>query len=76
MNNFPIYAEIPDMHKKADKNYVVINPNDSSGGFDMFFYQDIKAKPTDKDWSFEMDDAFIAAEQEYGIRKRDWKKMK
>ena len=76
MNTFPIFAEIPEINRRDDKNYVVIDPNKTQGGYDIFYYNDFKKPYVDKDWTFELEDAFIAGEQEYGVTKVMWKKMK
>lgn len=76
MNTFPIFAEIPEMHKREKKNFLVLNPNLTHGGYDLYYIEDFKKPYLEKDWSFELEDAFIAAESEYGITKNMWKKMK
>jgi hypothetical protein len=78
MNNFPVYAEIPDRNKKDGKNFIVLRPDKVNSGFEMFFFEHLRAKslPVDRDWSLELDDAYRAAELEYGIMKNDWRKFK
>lgn len=78
MNNFPIYAEVPERHKEGNKNFIVINPNKKQGGYNIFFFEYLKpdAMPVTNDWSLELEDAFILAENEYNIAESDWKNMR
>ncbi len=78
MNNFPIYAEIPDRNKREGRNFIVLRPDRENSGFEMFFFETLRAKslPVDKDWSLELEDAFTAAENEYGILRNQWRKFK
>lgn len=76
-NNFPMFAEIPDMYKKDDVNYLVLDKDSKTGGFRLYHMNDMKDRtPLADDWFFEYEDVFISANQVFGVKKNDWKKMK
>lgn len=76
-NKFPMFAEIPRMYRRDDINYLILEIDTHNGGYRILKMNDMRDKmPISDDWFLEYDDIMIAANEYYGVKPIDWKKMK
>lgn len=76
-NKFPMFAEIPKMYRRDDINYLILEIDSLNGGYKVLKMNDMQDKvPVFDDWFLELDDVISSAEEYYGVKPEDWKKMK
>jgi hypothetical protein len=76
-NKFPMFADIPKMYRRDDINYLILEIDSLNGGYKVLRMNDMQDKvPVSDDWFLELDDVISSAEEYYGVKPEDWKKMK